>query len=779
MEPRNNYRFLFVWLAVWINTAALLVGSVHYTTQVIIAIGGLLTFFTTSFCYIKNGHRRTKKFYITGALSVYLLITLWLFIQIIPLPPGLIKSISPYMYEAMSRIGDISWHPISYEPSHTFIEAVKYLGYAGFIWGIYLYSRKVSGGSKRLLYVTAFFGVTLSIVAFFHLAAGYKSIFGIYFPKDSSSFMVPFVNSNHASAYYSFIFFITIGLAMEESAFRLKIFTYTLAPLPLIAVLYTGSRGGILSLVVGGILFFWFYKSKITKSDSSSAPYVIALVVMFAMIPLLDRFVLPFIESQTPLKDAKFILLKDVFSMASSHITAGIGKGSFITVFPHFQQSVTGLDIHYAENFILQMIVDFGPGFSLFILLVSGYFAFRCITFMRFNNARIGLISATGALLFQNLFDFNLEFPGTGMLLVLAMGIFSSIRLNSRQRSFRLGIPLKTFIIVMVFLMLPITYGVFSDFNSDVISHRAKLIETFRAGDNKKLLSLSRKYSKLHIVDYYSAAVRGYAETYEKNGQPLKWLGLSSWYNPTHFLPELMAARLLYNYGNKSQSKLQYSRAFGKGFSITGRFMNELRLRFANPDTWLDFIPENQFGRLYSLSSEPERMSLCKRLIALKNYSFEQCNRRNAMEYFNSGDWESLLKHTNNWQKNYKDTNRDIIYYTLRALFEIHNNSEFENRLRISIKQFPKEGVFVTTWILCSDYKKSRQQKIDLISKLVEKPYLKASHKYYCYYALSMLAKDDALKSKYLNQMKRRRRLHKRDSSVEKILLPVWEECID
>lgn len=768
MPPWN---ILYYWLSLWLILSAGLIGSVHYDTQIIISFGGLLSFVLASYLHLRHSRRKHKHLYITGLMLLLFFMSTWMLLQLIPLPASLLKYTSPYLYEILSRRGDMgSWHSISYEKVHTFFEAVKYFAYAGYAFAVYIYCRKVSTGGRNLIRLIVFMGAAFAVAALVHIVLGIKTMWGVYAPRDTNHFIIPFVNMNHASGFYSLIFFLTLGLALDEAEMRMKIFYFMLAPLSLAITVISQSRGGILSLAVGSGVFFWFYRRHISKQGGGL--YAVFTVILFAMIPVLDRFVIPFIESSTPLRDAKFMLLNDALSLARNHLLAGIGKGSFISVFPHYQQTVASLDIHFAENLILQMLIDFGIVFTGIFLISAAFMIIRTVSFIRYRIWRIGIMAACSALIFQNMFDFNLEFAGTGLSFIVCLGILSSLRFTGKVRSWRLDLPLRPALAGVLILTIAFSSLLVVNRGKDIHSQRTKLVELYKA-KNTSLTARSREYSKIHPADFYITAVRGYAETLVEKGKPLKWIGIASWLSPRHHLPEIMAARLLFNWGNKKQARIQYKRAVLKGKRIDSAFINELRLRWPDVRKWTSIFPTEEYlGKVYFQLSESERVDLCSEM-RLKGISHENCFKLLIYHLFQKENWKELSDVSLAWIAQPTYDSPLAWYFALRSDCELKRQQEFELHLEKAIRVYKTDAPLIMTWILYRHFRDPKFKARDWIKERLRSPTLTGVYKYYLYSALYMITEDKVEKITYQTEMRTRRKLI-RSAAAENILGPLW-----
>jgi hypothetical protein len=179
------------------------------------------------------------------------------FLQVIPLPAGLVEMISSRKYDLVvdnSRaLGEIEpgFIALSMEPAATRLELAKLLGYLAFA---YAALRLAANPARRewLLSVVAAVGAAMAATALLHLAFDADKVFGIYQPQQAlkKPTLAPLLNHNHLSALMALSTPIALGLAIATSA-RLRVAWLGVAALCAGVGFLAESRGGAIALVIG------------------------------------------------------------------------------------------------------------------------------------------------------------------------------------------------------------------------------------------------------------------------------------------------------------------------------------------------------------------------------------------------------------------------------------------------------------------------------------------------------------------------------------------------
>jgi hypothetical protein len=658
-----------------------------------------------------------------------------------------LEFLSPHLYDLLDRSGFRGSHPLSYEPAATVLEATKILSYGIFFLVAWHLSRR-RHYHRLLIQIIAYCGVFLALIALIHRYLSIDTMYGFYEPQHSDSFLVPFVNSNHAGGFYTFIFFLLAGLGFSEKWDRLRNLTLISLLFPFMVVVHSGSRGALLALSSGLFIFFSFYYKQNRKKLSFSF-IVVVYVILAASVPLMEFYVLPFTQSKSTIdQDMKIRLWKDNLDLGKDHLVAGVGKGSFRSVIPHYIDPRVGVMPSYAENVILQQIVDLGLFFTFFLLLALVLFIFFFFRRINVDNYKLGLVLAALALFIQNIFDFNLEFPGTALPLFLVAGVLSAQKGKKKVlRRFKI-LPL-VFLGGLILVFLPLLWGVLTRSRPyELEKDRNEAVELVNSNNFLKLESFTAKAVKRHPSDYFIVTLRGISLMYVEGGKPLKWIGLASWLFPGHYYPELAAARILRVWGRNNQAKIQYRRALHKRAPLNWELIKEIRSIEPDPAALTQIVPPSRWSTLKRLLPGDERFQVCKRIV------FELGSDRSCFYYLGSyflqkNDFDNLWYLASFWDLLHLGFNPVSHAYRLRYYWENKQFKVFETKLR-EISRKRNTGVFKGLYLLWIARNYSLESACKAGERLTEQS-IPLSQKVFIYQALAKLysaSEDKALDAK-------------------------------
>ena len=687
MSEKALYGFLAHYVGLFAVFAAAAIGGVHPGTQVAVAFGGLLSFFLALLA-ARSRHASVS----VPALFLFLVFLFGVtLLQLVPLPLWLVGRLSPHLAELRGRLGHGA-SPLAYDSPATLFSAFQLAGTAGFLFAAYQVTRH-GMFTQRMVQVLAFFGAALAALALFHELAGLQLMYGLYRPSESTHYFLPFVNSNHAAGFYGFIFFVLLSLGMGETSPRLRFFTLGCAFLPFLAVIWTGSRGGIGALGAG--ILIWWVLARLARDAAPSMTWIgLAFIGLLVSIPLMDQYVLPFLAEPTGLEeDVKFHMWRNAVPLLSDHLWTGVGRGGFGAVYPFYYDLPDRISADYVENLPLQFLIDYGAVIASTLLVAGAVVVTRYFRRIRLRVWKAGLIAGVVTLGLQNLVDFNLSFPGTALPLTLVLGVLSAQRYHGKRRPMRkwvfgwaaLGIP-WTAVTVAALVAIP----------TWVLPHRleterARVVALGAEREWDKMARAAAEAQRRHPADLQLSAMRGLAETFVPKGQPLRWIGLSSWLFPRHHYPELMAARVLARWNRSSQAALQYARALDKGAPLNWRMIEELRPHVAGPAGLLDVVPSASWDRLVDLLPLPEREPVCRALLPRRLRLGPTCVRLLLARAQEQRDW-LLVERLAILEASRAPGQFRPIALRLWALHGQGKAAELEALLTRARRQFPRHG---------------------------------------------------------------------------------------
>jgi len=230
----------------------------------------------------------------------------------------------------------------------------------------------------------------------------------------------------------------------------LKIFTIYASLMCLVGVVLTGSRGGLLSVAGGFLVFVCLSVFTLQKGVMVRKWLAVGLAVAVAIA--FAAGIAYFLSHQANL-GLRWTNLRvkatDRLNMWDSAIQqfklnplVGTGSGTYLYLQRHFRSSTEWADAIYAHNDYLQLLAEYGLiGFAGFLIFLGahvshGIRSLRWIVAERLNSSgrvrsdtlalTVGALSAVSAYLIHSAFDFNLHIPANALLLAATFAMLAN-----------------------------------------------------------------------------------------------------------------------------------------------------------------------------------------------------------------------------------------------------------------------------------------------------------------------------------------------------------------
>jgi len=394
-------------------------------------------------------------------LSLFLLLILF---QMISLPSGILKIISPKTFalrSALSLEPSASSFPLSFFPFLTQIEFFKWLTLIGlFIFLLRWKSLKQSDRTtKRLMVVVMIVGVLESLYGIFEFFSGHRHILYVEAESLVSAVTGTFINRNYLAGYLLMVIPVSIGFlfsreAVQDSGYgswreRLSSFDgKTLligfgVIVMILGLLLSASRMGILSLLLSfSLISFLFRNPEKGKRFSKTAVLIFGLALLWAALIGLDAVISRFFSVPESFED-RWKIWVNTFQIFKDFPLFGSGLGTFVQVFPMYRSfHILGLVTH-SENDFLQLLSDVGILGTGLLAAVFFFLLFKAFSGIRGLSRReparyIGLGGLVGilALMFHSLVERNIQVPANAFLYTVLWAIV----LNGSERDTKMVI---------------------------------------------------------------------------------------------------------------------------------------------------------------------------------------------------------------------------------------------------------------------------------------------------------------------------------------------------
>jgi O-antigen ligase/tetratricopeptide (TPR) repeat protein len=416
---------------------------------------------------------RRENFKVPGIAPLLLLLCLML-LQIVPLPPALLKILSPHSYAVYAPVAGFfdqgQWLPLSLNQKATIQEFLRISSYAlAFILTVQLLNNPVV--LKKTINIVIFLAVAIAFGAILQDVSSPDKIFWFRpIPANSHPFG-PWINPNQFAGYIEMISPLSLALFLfyrprvrSTETWREKIVSFFTQPesnryffyafgtiLLVLSVFVSLCRGGIISITLAGMVFLLLYKSK--KLQRSS--FALLLIVCCAFLAVSwfgwDIIIREFnngFDTAGNIKDARLTLWKDTVAIIKDYPFFGSGFGTFQDIYPRYSTLNDNLIYDHAHNDYLEILTDGGlVGFLLvawFVLAVLWH-GWKKLRVRRDQYAillGIGSISGIVAMLLHSVTDFNMHNGAVGYYFFFLCGLLIS-SVNVRFNYYPQGTLLK------------------------------------------------------------------------------------------------------------------------------------------------------------------------------------------------------------------------------------------------------------------------------------------------------------------------------------------------
>ena len=398
------------------------------------------------------------------------------FLQLMPLPEGLVRLISPRahgIYSGLVREGiaaPSSWLTLTLAPSATLSELILILCYG--IFG-FLILRTVRTRGRAEIFVIVILASALfqSFYGMAEVFSGHEAILGRPKRYNIGSVTGTYVNRNHLAGFLEMAFPLSLGYLLVKARYfamdkglslRQKIlwfgqeslqWTFLLGLVPVfigVGLIFSKSRSGITVLVVTAVLAAAAAASWREFSEEKDDPrhhggrrpgrivrivaiVVLAVAVWLGIGPIIERFAEVDVTAE-----GRRTFYKNTLEMIGVFPLAGTGKGTYVNAYPMYEKIDDRLSLSFAHNDYLEFAAENGliagaalviAGIGLAVWLVvkwrqgRGSFA---------KGIGLGAILGVTAILIHGLTDFNLQIPANAVTFT-ALAMLGMIVLGNKR----------------------------------------------------------------------------------------------------------------------------------------------------------------------------------------------------------------------------------------------------------------------------------------------------------------------------------------------------------
>lgn len=497
------------------------------------------------------------------------LILLWSFMafQLIPLPPGVLRMVSPAAFRVYTEtiwvLTPGQWMPVALNIKAGVLELFRYSSYAF----IYMLTVQILSDKGRLKDTVVLMVVFASLLAFSSIlqfsVAGDKALwvreltgggapFGPYVNRNHyAGFMVPILSVAAAMFLYHRprVRFTSLRERLVEILRSQRANEHVLygfgAMLMGVSVILTQSRGGIISLCVS--MAFMFYMLRRRQSGRAFLlvlflGLLIPAVEWFGWMPILERFEI-LLSPEKGLANYRVEMWEGALGIIRDFPVLGAGQGAFMDIYKSYGVFPRGLIVDHAHNDYLEIMAEGGAvGFLLFVWFVFSVLS-NCVRALKRRQEKYSVYLAIGVMaglvgkLVHGLLDFNHYIGANGLYLYFLSGLavaMANTRLRKGKASSLLpslqGFPQRRAVyasaLVLAIIVL-INLGMLQayrrsvgleDYARGLGDHKRELEETLASIEKiKRLTPLEAAYRQAHgrvlqALDRPAEAVASYAQ---------------------------------------------------------------------------------------------------------------------------------------------------------------------------------------------------------------------------------------------------------------------------
>ncbi len=300
---------------------------------------------------------------------------------------------------------------------------------------LFLAASEASGSSsarKRIAIAITIFGTLYSIFAMIQGSiAPSDLLYGVV--KTHGTGFGSYTNRNHYAGVMEMLLPFGLVIATAPGLRRnLRLLAGFGSLLMFTSIFVSGSRGGMISILIAIMVFAChYYSSRRKTSKAVQSIFVVAIlssvfVAYFAYDRLASRSVMEVTDAM------RLQIPRDSLRLVAQHPLLGSGLGTFTAVYPQVRSFPTNLFVNAAHNDYVQLAVETG---LLGVLCTAAFLflvfrnAIRRLRRMRqdwFSAVSLAAMVGCIALLVHGLFDFNLEIPANAAAFAFLAGLASA-----------------------------------------------------------------------------------------------------------------------------------------------------------------------------------------------------------------------------------------------------------------------------------------------------------------------------------------------------------------
>jgi O-antigen ligase/tetratricopeptide (TPR) repeat protein len=406
-------------------------------------------------CLLFFGNRRAKTFHEVPGIVPLLLFLAYMIVQIIPLPPPVLKFISPNTYslyrETVWAGGHAGWGSLSICRKDTFAEFFRLASYVSFYFlTVQILSKKEF--LKKTMSTVILLGSLIAFFAILQYIIPNNKIYwirGLTYPGTPFG---PYVNRDHYAGLMEMIFPIVLSLflfsrpytgyeslrqriseAFNQQGTNVHILLGLAAVLTSTSVFLSLSRGGVISLSLSMIFFCLMIAGRRKRGNRGLviiAVFALTLLAVgwFGWGPIIEKFK-SLRDEQGDISNLRFDIWKDCIKIAGQFPLTGTGFGTLVDIYPKYRSIAASGLLEHAHNDYIELASDGG----IIACVLMGWFLLAVLSrsFRTFLKRRepysvylfVGSVTGLLSILIHGAGDFNLQIGANGLYFFFLAGL--------------------------------------------------------------------------------------------------------------------------------------------------------------------------------------------------------------------------------------------------------------------------------------------------------------------------------------------------------------------
>jgi len=396
-------------------------------------------------------------------LCVFLLLVLF---QMVPLPSGWVKILSPKTYELRLALSSpmtqlpkdpIPTYPLSFVPFVTKIEFFKWVSLIG-LFIMLLFWRPLGESDKtrnQLIIAIMMVGTGETLYGIYEYFSGHRHVLHLDMSDSLSSVTGTFINRNQLAGYLSMVIPLSVGFLFSRKAWQRGQYSgwrHQLTSLDgktlligfsvvvmILGLLFSASRMGIASLLLSFSLFSFLFRGHEKRQRfSKTSMLILGLAILWAAWIGLDAVISRFFTATEDFK-TRLNIWVDTFQIFKDFTLLGSGLGTFLQIFPMYRSFHTRGLVTHAENDFLQLasetgIIGIGLLVGLFVyLFIRAVSGIRSLSYGE-PERYLGIGGLVGilALMFHSIVERNIQMPANAFLYIILWAIVLRVSFSEK-----------------------------------------------------------------------------------------------------------------------------------------------------------------------------------------------------------------------------------------------------------------------------------------------------------------------------------------------------------